>query len=185
MKKFKAKWQITHNWQLLFPLIGILILCYSCLKLTRSINIESVDNKFSPYWKELLPQKPYLITYILGALLFTLLYFIFLKIVLYAIYKLEGKWVVNQRWELIRIFIVFAITGSSSMFVGRPFIQWIGITKDNLYPFFYWLLFVFISLIFYQFLLLLFGWLFGQFKFFWNFEKKMLKRFGLGKYLKD
>ena len=47
------------------------------------------------------------VNFILGALLFTLLYFIFLKIVLYAIYKLEGKWVVNQRWELIRIFIVF------------------------------------------------------------------------------
>jgi hypothetical protein len=29
-----------------------------------------------------------------------------------------------------------------------------------------------------------FGWLFGQFNFFWEFEKKMLKRFGLGKMIK-
>jgi hypothetical protein len=105
--------------------------------------------------------------------------------VLYAIQKLENKWVVDQRWELIRIFIVFAFTGSSSVFVGRPFIKWIGITKDNLYPLFYWILFIVISLFFYQLLLVVFGWLFGQFKFFWNFEKNMLRRFGLGKFLKD
>ncbi|MGB5647230.1 MAG: DUF6787 family protein, partial [Muriicola sp.] len=32
--------------------------------------------------------------------------------------------------------------------------------------------------------LVLFGWLFGQFRFFWNFEKKMLHRIGLGFLLK-
>ena len=32
----------------------------------------------------------------------------------------------------------------------------------------------------YQILLVAFGWLFGQFKFFWNMEKKMLRRLGLG-----
>jgi hypothetical protein len=32
----------------------------------------------------------------------------------------------------------------------------------------------------YQVLLVFFGFIFGQFKFFWNFEKKMLSRMGLG-----
>ncbi|HCO85018.1 MAG TPA: diacylglyceryl transferase, partial [Arenibacter sp.] len=36
----------------------------------------------------------------------------------------------------------------------------------------------------YQFLLVIYGWLFGQFKFFWEFEKKMLSRMGLGFILK-
>ena len=84
---------------------------------------------------------------------------------------------------MIRVFLVFAITGSSSMFIGRPIIKLIGITKENLNPFIYWILFIIIGLVFYQILLVFFGFLFGQFKFFWEFEKKMLKRFGLGKFV--
>ena len=108
-----------------------------------------------------------------------------LKLVLFFISKLESKWIVDMRWELIRIFIVFAITGSSSVLVGRPVIQWMGITQNNLHPILYWILFITISLFFYQVLLVFTGWVFGQFQFFWNFEKKMIRRFGLGRFLKD
>jgi len=59
-----------------------------------------------------------------------------------------------------------------------------GITKENLHIGLYWFLYIIIGLIFYQVLLVSFGWLFGQGKFFWEFEKKMLKRFGLGWFLK-
>ena len=162
MKTFKTRWEITQNWQLLFPFLGLCFLGYSVFK-------------FVP----LLP---------FTALYFTIptalvLFYILLKIVLFAISKLEPKWAVDQRWELIRIFIVFAITGSSSVVVGRPVIKLIGITQENLHPFLYWILFITISLIFYQILLVLLGWVFGQFQFFWNFEKKMLRRFGLGKFI--
>ena len=85
---------------------------------------------------------------------------------------------------MIRIFIVFAVTGSSSVVVGRPIIKLLGITRENLNPFIYWILFIAISLVFYQILLVLFGWISGQFLFFWEFEKKMLRRFGLGFLLK-
>jgi len=84
---------------------------------------------------------------------------------------------------MIRVFMVFAITGSSSLFVGRPIIKLIGVTKENLNPVVYWVLFIIIGLIFYQILLVTFGFLFGQFKFFWEFEKKMLRRFGLKRFL--
>ena len=67
--------------------------------------------------------------------------------------------------------------------VGRPVIKLLGITKENLNPILYWILFIIIGLIFYQLLLVTFGWLFGQFKFFWEFEKKMLRRFGLKRFL--
>ena len=92
---------------------------------------------------------------------------------------LEKKWVLDYRWEMIRVFIVFAITGSSSVFVGRPIMKLIGITKENLNPILYWVLFIIVGLIFYQILLVTLGWLFGQYAFFWEFEKKMLRRFGL------
>ena len=164
MKTFKVNWNITQNWQLLFPILGIVALGYSAFRLTS-----------------LLPLTALYMTIPASLVVFYAL----LKIVLYAIAKLEPKWIVNQRWELIRIFIVFAITGSSSVLVGRPIIKWLGITQDNLNPLLYWILFIVISLFFYQVLLVLIGWVFGQFQFFWNFEKKMIRRFGLGKFLKD
>ena len=107
------------------------------------------------------------------------------KLCIFFINKLEKKWIVNQRWELIRIFLIFALTGSSSVFVGRPFIELLGVSKDNLHISVYYALFIVISLVFYQILLLLWGWILGQFDFFWRFEKKMLKRLGLKKFIKD
>jgi len=106
-----------------------------------------------------------------------------LKFFVFSIKKMESKWIVNERWELIRIFIIFAITGSSSVFVGRPIIKLIGISSENFGPILYGIVFVFVSLIFYQILLVLWGFVLGQFKFFWDFEKKMLRRFGLGRFL--
>jgi hypothetical protein len=109
--------------------------------------------------------------------------YLLLKITLFIFKKLEKKWILNYKWEMIRVFIVFAVTGSSSMLVGRPTIKLLGITKENLNPVLYWILFIIIGLIIYQILLVTFGWLFGQFKFFWEFEKKMLRRFGLRRFI--
>ena len=89
---------------------------------------------------------------------------------------------VNYKWEMIRIFIVFALTGSASVFIGRPIIKLLGVTPDNL-GMAYWGLNIAMCIIFYQILLVFFGWLLGQFVFFWEFEKKMLRRFGFGKFL--
>ena len=112
MQKFKERWQITENWQLIFPIIGIIGLGYSSYKLAKLITGHSS-----------------VMIYGAVALLLT---FISLQLCLFIFRKLETKWVVDQRWEIIRIFIVFAITGSSSLLVGRPIIQLLGITKENL-----------------------------------------------------
>jgi hypothetical protein len=85
---------------------------------------------------------------------------------MYSIIKLENKWIVDQRWELIRIFIVFAITGSSSMLISRPVVKLIDSSFKNLNIIFYWFIFIFVSLTFYQILLIFWGWLLGQFEFF-------------------
>lgn len=165
MRKFKEHWQITKNWQLLFPAFGLLGLLYSSLKLVKLLMGDS---------------NPFLVASI--ALFLT---YLLVKFCLFIFKKLEDKWAVKQRWEIIRIFIIFAITGSSSVLIGRPFILLLGISKENLHPIIYYILFIFISLIFYQVLLVFFGWLLGQFKFFWEFEKKMLSRFGLGAFFKN
>ena len=163
MEKFKKQWEIQHNWQLLFPFLGLIGLGYSAFKISLALLKEQ--------------------HMILIVLLSILLFFILLKLTLFIFKKLENKWVLDSRWEMIRVFIVFAVTGSSSLYVGRPIMQLMGITKENLNPILYWVLFIIIGLIFYQILLVTFGWLFGQFKFFWEFEKKMLRRFGLKRFL--
>ncbi len=168
MQNFKKRWEIQKNWQLLFPFLGIVLLLYSSYKLASIFFNRASQSDF--------------IFLILSTLI---LYYLLLKLTLWIFKKLENKWIVKHRWEMIRIFIVFAITGSSSVFVGRPIIKLLGITKDNLNVFVYWFLYIIIGLIFYQILLVIFGWLFGQYQFFWNFEKKMLRRFGFKRFLKD
>ncbi|RTE52436.1 diacylglyceryl transferase [Arenibacter aquaticus] len=104
--------------------------------------------------------------------------------------KLKERWGITSNLQLAIIFIVFSITGSSAVYAAKPFLQWIGLSRDNFSPDFLWgglIYLIFrILLIFpiYQFLLVIYGWLFGQFKFFWEFEKKMLNRMGLGFILK-
>jgi len=159
VQKFKTQWEIKSNWQLIFPLFGIIGLIYSSYKLSTLFIKESLA---------------------INSILTIVIAFILLKFTLVLFKKLEKKWDLEYRWEMIRVFIVFAITGSSSVVVGRPILKLIGITKDNLQPFIYWTLFILISFIFYQILLVVIGWLFGQHNFFWSFEKKMLSRMGLG-----
>ena len=103
--------------------------------------------------------------------------------------KLKQRWGIDSNLQIVIICIVFAITGSSSVWVAKPFLEWIGLARES-FPdssiggFFYWTLRLLLIFPFYQVLLVIFGWLFGQFKFFWNFEKKMLSRMGLGSLFK-
>ncbi len=98
--------------------------------------------------------------------------------------KLKQRWGIETNYQLTIIFIVFAITGSASAWLSKPFGLWMGITNEDLG---HWFIPVRLLLIFpiYQVLLVTIGFLFGQFKFFWAFEKKMLKRMGLGFLFKD
>ena len=94
--------------------------------------------------------------------------------------KLKQRWGITSNWQLAVIFVVFAITGSSSVMVSKPILNFFGIAKDSMPYFFYVILKIVIVLPVYQVLLVGFGFLLGQFKFFWEFEKKMLKAMGLG-----
>lgn len=95
--------------------------------------------------------------------------------------RLKAKWEIESNAQLIIIFIVFAVTGSTASKIAAPVIHFFGIYSET-YPILYWPLRIILIFPLYQVLLILFGWIFGQFKFFWTFEKKMLKRL---KILKD
>lgn len=94
--------------------------------------------------------------------------------------KLKQRWNITSNFQLVVIFIVFAITGSSSAYLSKPVLDWIGFTKDVVSPWVYYPLYLILIFPIYQVLLISFGFLSGQFKFFWEFEKKMLRSLGLG-----
>jgi hypothetical protein len=93
--------------------------------------------------------------------------------------KLKKKWGITSDFQFVIIFIVFAITGSLSAFLSKPVTNYIGLTQENLH-FFYWPIRLIAIFPLYQVLLVFFGFLFGQFTFFWWFEKKMLRSIKLG-----
>ncbi len=94
--------------------------------------------------------------------------------------KLKERWNVTSNWQLTLIFIVFAITGSTAAFLSKPVTVALGITKENLSLWLYWPFRLLVIFPVYQVMLVLIGTIFGQFTFFWEFEKKMLDRMKLG-----
>lgn len=94
--------------------------------------------------------------------------------------KLKKRWNVDSNLAFITIFIVFAITGYSSLQIAKPFLSLIGITETSVPYWLYRILRLLLIFPIYQILLVFVGTLFGQFTFFWEFEKKMLNRMKLG-----
>ena len=87
--------------------------------------------------------------------------------------RLQEKWKVNG-WQLFCILCVFAITGTTTAYLSKIITSWLGMNADTLWV---WKLLVrLVVLIFgYQFIILIVALLFGQFHFFWNYEKKILR----------
>jgi len=91
--------------------------------------------------------------------------------------RLKKKWDVSNL-DLILILCVFAITGSTTAYISRYITEWFGLTAES--PLWQRATLRGLVLVFgYQFIILLVSIPFGQWKFFWNFEKKLLRRLGL------
>ena len=92
----------------------------------------------------------------------------------------KSRWGITSNFQVFMIIVVFAITGSTSAYLSKPILSWLGITKDTVSGWVYYPLYIILIFPVYQVLLVTFGFLFGQFKFFWAFEKKMLRAMKLG-----
>ncbi len=93
--------------------------------------------------------------------------------------KLKRHWKVSGK-QLFLILCVFAITGTTTAFISKAITSWVGLTPVS--PLWQRAGLRGLVLIFgYQFIILLVSIPFGQFQFFWNYEKKILRRFGLMK----
>ncbi|MEM1258306.1 MAG: DUF6787 family protein [Bacteroidota bacterium] len=167
MERIKKRWEISKNWQLLFPILGMLMTIATAYLITRRFLHGFELNNMLWEW-------PFTLFFTIAGS------YLILKICFWCFKKLENKWKVDYKWEMIAIFIVFAITGSVSAKFAEPLTHWAGIYRETSNPWLYWSVRIFIILPVYQVILVAIGWLFGQFKFFWGFEKKMLTRMGLG-----
>ena len=89
--------------------------------------------------------------------------------------KLKNRWQVRNAWHVILILLVFSCTGFTVLFIKKPLLTWLAGEEGNssLASVLYY---VFI-LPLYNVILLGYGFLFGQFRFFWQFEKRMVERF--------
>lgn len=85
---------------------------------------------------------------------------------------LKHKWGIKSNWDFFLINCVFALAGMAIVYVRKPVFHLFGL--DASAPL--WLkTIVYLAVVFptYQANLLLFGFLLGQFTFFWNKEKQM------------
>ena len=94
--------------------------------------------------------------------------------------KLKQRWGITSNLQIILIFAAFAVNGSFAAWVANPVTEFIGIHRETTNGFIYWPLRILLIFPIYQLTLPIVGFAFGQFKFFWNFEKKFLSRLGFG-----
>lgn len=99
--------------------------------------------------------------------------------------RLKKKWNIKSNLQMFIIFVAFAITGSLSLMVSTPFLDFFEVkteTFDKYYlgTFIYYFIKAVIIIPLYNLLLIITGTLFLQFNFFWNFQKKMFKKIGFG-----
>lgn len=88
--------------------------------------------------------------------------------------KLSKKWGVSRK-RAILIFCIFGLTGTTLMIIKVPFLNLLsgGDPGVALYFLYYIIIFPVFNLI-----LLIYGFVFGQFEFFWNYEKQMFIKLG-------
>lgn len=89
--------------------------------------------------------------------------------------KLKTRWQLESLLQVVAVLTVFTLTGSTVVFIRKFLFALLGF--DDATPFWLktvtYLVFVFPA---YQVMLLGYGFLLGQFRFFWEKEKKMLRR---------
>lgn len=94
--------------------------------------------------------------------------------------KLKTRWGITSNFQLAIIFVVFAINGSLSAKISSFFLDEMGITKDNTNLLLYYVILLVLVLPLYPFMLMFFGWLFGQSSFFTPFAKRMIRSMKMG-----
>jgi len=89
--------------------------------------------------------------------------------------KLKQRWGVKNAWQVLVILLVFACTGFTMLFLKKP-IYWV-LGFDSQTP--TWqrvVAWIVLILPLYNIVLLMYGFIFGQFRFFWLFVNRLFGR---------
>lgn len=91
------------------------------------------------------------------------------------LHRLQTKWKLDSLLQVVLVLVVFACTGFTILFIKNPILDFFGVEKGGFGNTFLYLLLV---LPLYQIFLLIYGFIFGQFNFFWEKEKQIFRRIG-------
>jgi len=88
--------------------------------------------------------------------------------------KLQERWKVGSIWQVLVILLVFACTGTTVVLIAKPLLIWVFEPK----PIPQWgkIIYYILVLPIYNIFLLAYGFVFGQFRFFFEFEKRFFSR---------
>ena len=93
-----------------------------------------------------------------------------------SIYK---RLLISSDSQFICVMLVFAITGSLSLYVSQYVVNAFNMDLVNMSPLVFWPVRILSVFAIYQVLLIIVAIPFGQFNYFLKVKKKMLRRFGL------
>ena len=83
----------------------------------------------------------------------------------------------NSKLHLLKIFFIFGLAGSLSVFLSEPLLQLVSIEKFISNKFFYWLIRLIIIFSIYQIVLIGVALVFGEFRYFKKFFIKFINYF--------
>lgn len=91
--------------------------------------------------------------------------------------KLQAKWKLKSLWQVVLVLVVFACTGFTILLIKQPIFDFLGFdTSEG--SFVRTVIYLLLVLPLYQLFLLIYGFIFGQFGFFWEKEKQFFRRLG-------
>lgn len=90
------------------------------------------------------------------------------------IHKLKERWKLKNAFQVFIVLVVFACTGFTVLFMKRPIVAFF--TADGEQNLWFSIAYYILILPIYNVILLIYGFIFGQFSFFWEFEKRTFKR---------
>ena len=90
--------------------------------------------------------------------------------------RLQTKWQLKSLTQVLLVLLVFACTGTTILLIKNPILAFFDIERGG--GVMNTLAYLLLVLPLYQIMLLIYGFIFGQFRFFWEKEKQLVQRIG-------
>jgi hypothetical protein len=92
--------------------------------------------------------------------------------------RLQSKWQLKSLTQVLLVLLVFACTGTTILLIKNPLLAFFGIERGGDQGLRNTIAYLLLVLPLYQIMLLVYGFIFGQFRFFWEKERQLVQRIG-------